>query len=234
MRTHLNGRQYVKQVQARSGDEMDVDAFTDGSKGASEGSGKKQDSEVVFLYFVNKGHRASDCRKQRDNSGKSEGSKKGESKGKSNMGKVHIRSWRRVGRDRMHRNGKRVFERIGDWSSAVAVKESQNSHWNRFVCFSNCVHQECCGRLSDAPHARESEELQTSVRLGARQVQVKFRDGVFQIHEPQSCGHAQSVDDGVRDERHETRCLLPKERQRHQGVRVPREQWHETGVRESE
>ena len=27
--------------------------------------------------------------------------------------------------------------------------------------------------------------------------------------------------------------LLPKERQRHQGVRVPREQWHETGARES-
>ena len=31
-----------------------------------------------------------------------------------------IRSWRRVGRDRMHRNGKRRFERTGDWSSAVA------------------------------------------------------------------------------------------------------------------
>ena len=32
------------------------------------------------------------------------------------------------------------------------------------MCCSDCVSQECCGRLPDARHARQSEELQTSVR----------------------------------------------------------------------
>ena len=50
------------------------------------------------------------------------------------------------------------------------------------MCCSDCVSQECCGRLSDARHAKESEELQTSVRqassrFGARKVQVKLGDG---------------------------------------------------------
>ena len=59
------------------------------TKGASKGSGKKQDSEVVCWFCEKKGHRASDCRKkQRDtDSGKSKGSKKGDSKGKSNKEK---------------------------------------------------------------------------------------------------------------------------------------------------
>ena len=60
--------------------------FTKGRKGASKGSGKKQDSEVVCWFCEKKGHRASNCRKkQKDNdSGKSKGSKTGDSKGKSN------------------------------------------------------------------------------------------------------------------------------------------------------
>ena len=84
-----NVKQAQSAVKARSGDAMDMDPFTTGSKGASEGSGKKQDSEVVCCYCEKKGHRASDCRKkQRDNdSGKSKGSKKGDSKGKSNREK---------------------------------------------------------------------------------------------------------------------------------------------------
>ena len=45
-----NVKQAQSAVKARSGDAMDVDAFTKGSKGASKGSGKKQDSEVVCLY----------------------------------------------------------------------------------------------------------------------------------------------------------------------------------------
>ena len=107
MRTHLNMNSHrlatfqdiktevtnVKQAQsavkARSGDAMDVDAFTKGSKGPSKGSRKKQDSEVVCWYCEKKGHRASYCRKkQRDNdSGKSKCSKKCDSKGKSNKEK---------------------------------------------------------------------------------------------------------------------------------------------------
>ena len=84
-----NVKQAQRAVKARSGDAMDVYALTKGSKGASKGSGKKQDSEVVCWYCEKKGRRASDCRKkQRDNdSGKSKGSKKGDSKGKSNKEK---------------------------------------------------------------------------------------------------------------------------------------------------
>ena len=76
-----NVKQAKSAVKARSGDAMDVDAFTKRSTGASKGSGKKQESEVVCWYCEKKGHRASDCRKkQRDNdSGKSKGSKKGDS-----------------------------------------------------------------------------------------------------------------------------------------------------------
>ena len=51
---------------ARSGDAMDVDAFTKGSKGASKGSGKKQDSEVVCWCCEKKSHRASECRKKHE------------------------------------------------------------------------------------------------------------------------------------------------------------------------
>ena len=75
----------VKQAQSAR-DATDLDAFTKGSKGAFEGSGKKQDSEVVCWYCEKKGHRASDCRKKpKDNdSGESKGSKEGNSKRKSN------------------------------------------------------------------------------------------------------------------------------------------------------
>ena len=90
MRTHviMNSHRFgnLSAVIARSGDAMDVDAFAKGSKGASKGSGKKQDSVVVCWYCEKKGHRASECRKkQKDNdSGKSKGCKTGDSKGKSN------------------------------------------------------------------------------------------------------------------------------------------------------
>ena len=51
------------------------------------------------------------------------------------------------------------------------------------------VNQECGGRLSDARHARQSDELQTSVRqalpdLGARKVQVNLRDGSLRYVNP--------------------------------------------------
>ena len=39
-----NVKQAQSAVKARSGDAMDVDAFTKGTKGASKGSGKKRDS----------------------------------------------------------------------------------------------------------------------------------------------------------------------------------------------
>ena len=193
-----NVKQAKSAVKARSGDAMDVDAFTKGPKCASKGSGKKQDSEVVCWYCEKEGHRASDCRKkQRDNdSGKSKGSKKGDSNGKSNKEKTHrqmlqvwqdrshvkglqiqrnecIRSWRRVGRDRMYRHGKRRFERSGDWSSAVAGKGSQNSYWNRFVCCSDCVSQECCGRLSDVRHGQAKRRVTDQRQASFFQIWVR-------------------------------------------------------------
>ena len=70
--------------------------------------------------------------------------------------------------------------------------------------------------------------------LGARKVQVKLIDRPSQAREPESGGHAQSLDRSVTDERHGTRCVLHQERQRHQVVCVPRGQWHEAGARESE
>ena len=143
-----NVKQAQSAVKATSGDAMDVDLFTKGSKGASKGSGKKQDSEAVCWYCKKKGRRASACRKkQRDNdSGKSKGSKKGYSKREEQQGTVHrqmlqlwqdrshvkglkiqrnecIRSWRRVGRGTMHRNGKvsqiRVNPRVADTHRAL-------------------------------------------------------------------------------------------------------------------
>ena len=57
-----NVKQAQSAVKARSGDAMDVDAFTTGSEGASKGSGKKEESEVVCWYCEKKGHRASECR----------------------------------------------------------------------------------------------------------------------------------------------------------------------------
>ena len=49
-----NDKHAQSAVMARSGDAMDADAFTKGSKGASQGSGKKQDSEVVRWYCEKK------------------------------------------------------------------------------------------------------------------------------------------------------------------------------------
>ena len=46
--------------------------------------------------------------------------------------------------------------------------------------------------------------------LPARKVEIR----VSHACEPENCGHAQSCDGGVRNERHGTRCLLPQERQR--------------------
>ena len=80
-----NVKQAQSAVKARSDEKMDVESCTKGSKVASKGLGKKQDSEVVCWYCEKKGHRSSDCRtKQRDNdSGKSKGSKKATANGRA-------------------------------------------------------------------------------------------------------------------------------------------------------
>ena len=95
-----------------------------------------------------------------------------------------IRSWRRVGRDGMHRNGKHRFECIGDRSSASCQKKDYR---NRTGIDSRAAEtacpEECCGRLPDAPHAKQvtkSYRLASGKLLpdlGARKVQVKLKDG---------------------------------------------------------
>ena len=120
-----NVKQVQSAVMARSGDAMDVDAFTKGSKGASKGPGKKQDSEVVCWYCEKKSHRASFCRnKQKDNdSGKSKGSKKGDSKGKSNKEKFKGKCYKCVARQVTSQEiadpKKRVHSKLASrWQSA--------------------------------------------------------------------------------------------------------------------
>ena len=129
-----NVKQAWSAVMARSGDTMDVDAFTKGFKGACTGSGKKQDPEVVCWYYEKKGLRAFECRKkQRDNdSGKSEGSKRGDSKGKSNkkefkgkcykLGKIgHMSKDCGSKETSAFEAGDELAETRSDRSSAVAV-----------------------------------------------------------------------------------------------------------------
>ena len=80
-----NVKQAQSAVMARTGGAMDVTAFPKGSTGASNGSGKKQDSEVVCWYCEKKVHRASDCRKeQKDNdSGKSKVQRRRQQRGRT-------------------------------------------------------------------------------------------------------------------------------------------------------
>ena len=175
-------------VMARSGDAMDVDAFTKGCKGISKSSGKEQDSEVVCWYCEKMGlssfrmsHEAEGQRQWKVEGFQDKRQQKQEQQEKIQMHMLQvwqdwshverlqiqtnecIRSWRRVGRDGMHPNGMHRLERIGDRSTAVARRRSQNSKWDRIGYCSDCVPEECCGRLPDAPNAKQSEELQASV-----------------------------------------------------------------------
>ena len=229
---------------------------------ASKGSGKKQDSEVVCWYCEKKGHRASDCRKkQRDNdSGKSTGFKRGDSRGKSNKETFKGKCYKcgKTGhRSKECRSKETSAFEAGDELAETgcidmasvdlnaldigAVQLTEKDHRIRIGVDSCAAVTVFPKSVADDYPMLDTSGKATSYRpasgkllpdLGARKVQAQRR--VSQIREPESCGHAQGVDGGVRDERHGTRCLLPKERQRHQGVRVPREQWYETGARESE
>ena len=227
---------------------VDVDAFTKGSKGASKGSGKKQVLEVVCWCCEKKGHRASDCRKkQRDNdSGKSKGSKKGDSKGKNNKEKTKGKCYKCGKTGHMSKDCRSketsAFE-AGDELAETGCIDMAGVDLNALeigaVQLPEKGHRirsgiDSCAAVTVFPKsvaddypmfdmARQSEELQTSVRQassrsGCAKSPSQTQRRVSQIREPESCGYAQSVDGGVRDERHGTRCLLAKERPRHQGV----------------
>ena len=181
-----------------------------------------------------------------NDSGKSKGSKTGDSKGKSNKKEFKwqywshveglqnqrnecIRSWRRVGRDGMHRNGKHRFECIGDRSSAFVRRRSQNSYWDRLVCCSDCVPEECCGRLPDdqTPGKAKSYKLASGKLLpdlGVRNVQVKLKDGSLRYLNPRTADthRALMAVSVMNDMSHDV--FFHQERQKHQGMCVPRGQ----------
>ena len=96
------------------------------------------------------------------------------------------------------------------------------------------------GGLPDAPNARQTKKSYRPASgkllpdVGARAVQVKLIDGSLRYVNPRVADTHRAFDGGVRGERCETRCVLHQERQRHQGVRAPRGQWHEAGAREDD
>ena len=97
----------------------------------------------------------------------------------------YIRSWRRVGTDRMHRNGKRRFERIGDWSSAVAGKGSGIDSCAAVTVFPKSVADDY--PMLDMPGKAKSYRPASGKLLpdlGARKVQVKLRDGSLRYVNP--------------------------------------------------
>ena len=230
---------------------MDMDAFTKGSKVASKASGKKQDSAIV-CWFPNdtrsKGTTTVESRKA---------TAWGRAKWKSSKANATSVA-RQFTCQRIADPKKRVHSKLAtSWQRQLcigmasvdlnaleigAVQLPEKDHRIRIgidPCAAVTVSQECFGRLSDARHARKNEELETSgrqasSRSGCAKSPSQGQGRVSQVREPQSCGRAQIVDGGVRDERHGTRCLLLKEQQRHQVVRLPREQRHETGAQESE
>ena len=183
---------------------------------------QETDSEVVCWCCEKKGHRVSDCRK-------------GDSKGKSNKEKFKGKCYK-CGKTRHMSKECRSKEtsafEAGDELAETgciemasvdlialeigAVQLPEKGNIIRIGIDPRAavtVSQECCGRLSDARHARQSEELQTSVRQsssrsGYAKSPSQTQRRVPQIREPESCGHGQSVDGSVRDERHGTRCLL--------------------------
>ena len=82
-----NVKQAQSAVVAKTGDAMDVGAFSKGSpKGAAKCAGKGKDSEVVCWYCEKKGQRASGCRKKQKDLDKGQPKRphKGDSKGKGN------------------------------------------------------------------------------------------------------------------------------------------------------
>ena len=214
-------------VQLSPGDAMDVDAFTRGSKGASEGPGKTQDSEVVCLVTElpivarNKGTAAVERFE-----------KKATAKGKNNKGsKAKGASVARFATGCRSQETS-AFE-AGDEVAETGCIEITSIDLNALeigtVQLPEKDHEIRAGIASsgavtvipksvlddnpDAPHARQGEELQTSVRQasarsgcakGARQAQRR----VSQVREPKSCGHARSCHGDVRNERRGTRCLL--------------------------
>ena len=201
---------------------------------------KGNDSEVVCWYCEKKFHRASECRKKQKDLDKGHSKVRSRATAKkrqqegiqgqvlhvpqdgSHEAKLQVQrsecirsERRRLGGNRVHRDGEHRLECAGDPSGAVAGGRPQDSYWDRLVCGSDCV-EDGGGRLPDAPNTRQTKELQASVRQasagpwcvkGAGQTQRQ----VYSIREPESGGHAQSFDGGVGDEPHGSPRVIHQE-----------------------
>ena len=209
---------------ARSGDAMDVDAFTKGSKGASKGSVLvlREDRSLSFRMSEETWtvERFQERRQQREQQ------QQGVQRQMlqvwqdwSHVEGLHIQRNECIrSRNGMHRNGKHRLECIGDRSSA------EEDHRIRIGIDSCAAVLVCCGRLPDARHARHAEELQTSVgqdstTFGCAKGASHAQGRVSQVREPENYGCTHRALMAFRNKRHGTRCLLLlHERQKHQSV----------------
>ena len=194
----------------------------------------------MWWYCEKKGHRASDCRKkQKDHDRGQPKRKKGDSKGKGNKkqfkgkhekcGKMgHVLKDCRSNETSAFEAGDELAETGCIEMASIdlnaleigAVQWPEKDRKLRIGIDSRAAvtvfPKTGGGGLPDAPNARQTKKSYRPASgkllpdLCARKVQVKL--------EPETGGHAQSFDGGVRGERHETRCVLHQERQRHQGV----------------
>ena len=114
---------------------------------------------------------------------------------------MHLKRAKKRGKDRIHRLGDHRLERIGGWSSAFDGAGFLDSQWDRLACCIDRVPEDGGGRPPDAPNARQSKDLQADVRQASARSWCANGSGqaqrwVSQVREPESGGHAQSVDDG--------------------------------------
>ena len=259
-----NVKQAQRAVTARTGDAMDVDAFTKGSsKGAPKGCGKHKDSEVVCWSRRRATELPTAARNRRTTTKDSRSVRRkatAKEKAVRRSSRASATSVARQVTCRKIANPKKRVHPRGDEGLAEtwcvdmastdlnaleigAVQLPEKDHKIR-------VGIDPCAAMTVFPKtvADDHPMLQTPGKvksyrpasrkllpdLGARKCRSSSKTGLSSVREPESGGHAQSSDGSVRDERHGTRRVLSKKRQRPQGVCVPRGQWYEAGARESE
>ena len=124
-----------------------------------------------------------------------------------------FRSWRRVGRDGMHRNGKHRFERIGDRNGSDCFERVL---WTTSRCSRRPAKAKRYGPASG----------KLLPNLGARKVQVKFNDGSLEYVNLRIADmpRASRTVSEMNDMGHDVFFFFSLYRQKHQGVCVPRGQ----------
>ena len=229
---------------ARTGDTMDVDAFTQGSsKSASKGTGKSKDSEVVCWYCEKRRHRVSDCgNKQRDHDkGQSKGSKKATAneeatRKSSNANATSMArqvTCRRIADPKKRARSKQAKRGLADTGCIEVASTDLNALEIGAVQLTEKDHRIRTGIDSGAAvtvfpktvaddypmlQTRGHASAESGCAKGASQAQRR----VSQVREPEGGGHAQSFNEGIKDERHGTRRVLHQERRASWRMRTTR------------